>query len=91
MTLEGVREGRFTFQAAPVRKPLLAVSSVNDKGNVVIFDGDASYIIPGRGSPLVAKLRKLVNDIPGKVKLHRKNGVYNMRAWKPRPVFKRQG
>ena len=50
MTLEGGQEGRFTFQAAPVRKPLLAVSSVNDKGNLVLFDGDESYIIPGKAA-----------------------------------------
>ena len=90
MTLEGGQEGIFTFQAAPVRKPILAVSSVNDKGNLVVFDGEASYIIPGK-QPLVAKLRKMIQDIPGKVKLHRKNGVYNLRTWKPRPVFRRQG
>ena len=91
MTLEGGREGRFTFQAAPVRKPLLAVSSVNDKGNLVIFDGENSYIIPGRNSPLVTKIRQLVQDVPGKVRLYRKNGVYTMKAWKPKPVFSRRG
>ena len=42
MTIEGESEGRFTFQAAPVRKPLLAVSSVKDKGNLVIFYGAES-------------------------------------------------
>ena len=91
MLLEGGREGKFTFQAAPVRKPLLAVSSVNDKGNIVIFDGDQSFIIPGKGSPAIAKLRALIRDIPGKVQLHRKNGVYNMKAWKPKPGFTRRG
>ena len=90
MTIEGEREGKFTFQAAPVRKPLLAVSSVNDKGNLVVFDGDASFIIPGTG-PQVAQLRKLIQTQSGKVKLHRKNGVYTMRAWKLKPVFSQQG
>ena len=90
MLLEGGREGKFTFQAAPVRKPLLAVSSVNDKGNIVIFDGDQSFIIPGK-SPAIAKLRALVRDIPGKLQLHRKNGVYNMKAWKPKSGFTRRG
>ena len=90
MTIEGQREGRFTFQAAPVRKPLLAVSSVNDRGNLVVFDGSESFIIPGKG-PQVAQLRKLIQDMTGKIKLHRKNGVYTMRAWKPKPVFSRQG
>ena len=90
MQLEGGREGKFTFQAAPVRKPLLAVSSVNDKGNLVLFDGDQSYIIPGKG-PLIAKLRALVAELPGKVKLHRKNGVYNIKAWRPTVGFSRRG
>ena len=90
MTIEGQREGRFTFQAAPVRKPLLAVSSVNDKGNLVVFDGAESFIIPGKG-PQVAQFRKLIQDMTGKIQLHRKNGVYSMRAWKPKPVFSRQG
>lgn len=90
MSIEGQREGKFTFQAAPVRKPLLAVSSVNDKGNLVVFDGVESFIIPGKG-PQVAQLRKLIQAIAGKIKLHRKNGVYHMRAWKPKPVFSRQG
>ena len=90
MTIEGEREGRFTFQAAPVRKPLLAVSSVNDKGNLVIFDGAESFIIPGKESQ-VAQLRKLIQAMAGKIKLHRKNGVYTMRAWKLKPVFSWQG
>ena len=58
MTIEGQREGRFTFQAAPVRKPLLAVSSVNDKGNLVVFDGTKSFIFPGKG-PQVAEFLTL--------------------------------
>ena len=90
MTIEDQREGRFAFQAAPVRKPLFAVSSVNDKGNLVVFDGEESFIIPGKG-PQVTQLRKLIQAMSGKIKLHRKNGVYHMRAWKPRPVFSRQG
>ena len=91
MTLEGGQQGKFTFQAAPVRKPLLAVSSVNDKGNLVIFDGDESYIIPGKATDWIKKLRGLVQQIPGKLKLHRKNGVYNLKAWRPKAVFSRQG
>ena len=34
-----------TFQGAKVRKPLLAVSGVNDKGNMVVFDGSGSFIL----------------------------------------------
>ena len=35
-----------TFQGAKVRKPLLAVSGVIDKGNFVVFDGSGSFILP---------------------------------------------
>ena len=58
---------------------------------MVIFDGENSYIIPGRNSPIVAKIRQLVQDVQGKVRLYRKNGVYTMKAWKPKPVFTRRG
>ena len=34
---------RVTFQGAKVLKPLLAVSGVIDKGNIVVFDGDPIY------------------------------------------------
>ena len=89
-TIEGEREGRSTFQAAPVRKPLSAVSSVNDKGNLVIFVGAESFIIPGKESQ-VAQLRKLIQAMAGKIKLHLKSWVYTMRVWKPKPAFTRQG
>ena len=35
---------RVTFQGAKVRKRLLAVSGVVDKGNIVVFDGSGSFI-----------------------------------------------
>ena len=34
---------RVTFQGAKVRKPLLEVSGVIDKGNIVVFDGSGSF------------------------------------------------
>ena len=37
---------RMTFQGAKVRKLLLAVSGVIDKGNIVVFDGSGSFILP---------------------------------------------
>ena len=37
---------RATFQGAKVRKPLLAVSGVVDKGNIVVFDGSGSFTLP---------------------------------------------
>ena len=89
--LENGSEGHFTFQAADVRKPLLAVSSVNDKGNLVLFDPEGSFILPAHNKALIAKLRQLVRQMTGKVDLHRKNGVYNMKAWRRKPGFSRQG
>ena len=89
--LENGNKGNFLFQAAAVRKPLLAVSSVNDKGNLVLFDNEGSYIIPSHNKDLLTKLRQLVKQMTGKIALHRKNGVYNMKAWRSKPAFVRQG
>ena len=44
--LDDGRVTKPTYQAVAVRKPLMAVSSVNDKGNVVIFDEKASFHLP---------------------------------------------
>ena len=38
---------RVTFQGAKVRKALLAVSGMIDKGNIVVFDGRGSFKLPG--------------------------------------------
>ena len=92
MMIEGGRKGHFGFQAVPgLRKPLLAVSSVNDKGNLVIFDEEGSFIVPGRHNELIKQLRALVKKIPDKIELHRKNGVFHMKAWKLKAGFSRQG
>ena len=89
MRLDDGRMTNSTYQAARVRKPLMAVSSVNDKGNLVLFDNQESFIIPGNNKPLIAQIRALVQKVPDKVKLHRKNGVFHMKAWKVKPA--RQG
>ena len=91
LRLDDGRLTHTTYQAARVRKPLMAVSSVNDKGNLVVFDDQGSFIIPGSNKQLVSKLRDLVQQVPDKVKLHRKNGVFHMKAWKLKPGFTRQG
>ena len=72
------------FQAADIRKPLLAVSGMNDRGNPVWFDHDqtgGSCIIP-KGSPELAQIRKLISHIQTRVKLERKGGVFQLRNWK---------
>jgi hypothetical protein len=89
-----LNDGRITqstYQAAQVRKPLMAVSSVNDKGNLVVFDGNGSFIIPGTQKDLIGQLRALIQKVPDKVPLQRKNGVFHMKAWKLKPGFTRQG
>ena len=90
-TLENGAEAQLTFQAADVVAPLLAVSSVNDKGNLVLFDPQGSFIIPAHNAALIGQMRQLVKKMTGKVDLHRKNGVYKMRAWRAKPGFARQG
>ena len=71
------------FQGADVRKPLLAVSGLNDKGNPVWFDHDqtgGSFIIP-KNSPELADIRKLIQKIKARVRLDRKGGVFQLRNW----------
>ena len=90
VTLEDGGSGTFTFQAARVRKPLMAVSSVNDKGHLVLFDLEGSFLIPAQ-APEVAMIRELVAQAQGKVTLHRENGIFNMRVWQKSSDFARQG
>ena len=95
MTLSGI-VGRTTWQAAEVRKPLMAVSAINDKGNLVLFDLEGSAIVPS-SAPELVEIRKLVKQVKDKIDLQRKGGVFTMRAWRadpvaaPKPVFPRQG
>ena len=56
----------------------MAVSDVNKKGNVVVFDGVNSFRVPW-SAPELNELRALVNKIHGKVPLQAKNGVYTMK------------
>ena len=79
--------GNFTFQNTdPIRKPLLAVSDVNAKGNIGFFDGEKSYILTGSRQELDA-LRKLVSQMKRKIPLHLSNGTFKMRAWQPESPF----
>ena len=91
MRLDDGRMTESTYQAARVRKPLMAVSSVNDKGNMVIFDEKGSFILPGQNKELINQMRSLIQKFTDKVKLHRKNGVFHMKAWKLKSGFTRQG
>ena len=83
--------GQFTFQnVEEVRKPLLAVSDVNSKGNIGFFDGELSYILTGSRAELDA-LRKMVAKMTKKIPLHLENGTFKLRAWQPETPFGGQG
>ena len=87
---------RMTFQDAKVRKPLAAVSGMNDKGNLVLFDKAGSFIIP-ESCQEVYELRALVKKIQNKIELERRNNVFLMSVMVHKPnaennqVFSRQG
>ena len=73
---------RVTFQGAKVRKPLLAVSGVIDKGNMVVVDGSGSFILPNSCAG-VPSVRKAITGVQGCIPLHAKNGVFVLRTWEP--------
>ena len=92
MTTQGVRAG-FQFQAAKVRKPLVAVSATADKGNPCFFDSEehgGGCVIPSH-APELAMIRQLVNQIQDRIRLERQRGVYLMRNWHLDSPFVGQG
>ena len=85
---------RVTFQGAKVRKPLLAVSGVIDKGNIVVFVGSGSFILPSSCAG-VPSVRKATTGVQGRIPLHAKNGVFVLRTGEPEDMpstdFSRRG
>ena len=85
---------RMTFHGAKGRKPLLAVSGLIDKGNIVVFDGSGSFTLPN-SCVGVASVRNAITVVQGRIPLHAKNGVFVLRTWEPedRPSmgFSRRG
>ena len=77
-------ERRITFQSAAVRKPLLSVSNVCDKGQMVIFDNGRS-VITNRNSKAGKQIQSIVAGLQpiDTIDLHRENGVYTMPLWVP--------
>ena len=69
-----------TFQAAAVRKPLMAVSASCDQGQLVLFDSDLSCML-NRDSPEGREIRRLAKQCIDKTCFERRNGVYTMPAW----------
>ena len=50
-----------TFQDVKVRKPFAAVSGIEEKGNMVIFDWAGSNILPG-DAPGVKEIMRTINE-----------------------------
>ena len=88
MTLDGHGKAA-TFQAAQVRKPLLAVSASCDAGQLVVFDNDISCML-ARDSPEGREIRRLAKQCIAKTTFERKGGVYTMPAWIVPPSKLRQ-
>ena len=68
-----------TFQSAPVRKPLMAVSGACDRDQFVFFDNDGSFIAKKdseEGKQIRALIKKMRNQ--HKIALTRKGGTYIM-------------
>ena len=76
---KGMKSG-MTFQDVKVRKPLAAVSDINQKGNMVIFDCRESAILPA-GAPELEEIRKLLKKVKDRVALEEKNGTFIMSLW----------
>ena len=73
--------GQMNFAGADVRKTLLSVSSVNQRGNPCWFDGERSYIIPA-GAEQLPEIRRLILAVKRKVQMHMNNGVFHIKTWK---------
>ena len=74
--------GKVTFQAAKVRKPLLAVSSMTSKNNMLVFHRDCPCVIPA-GDPIMQRIIALVEQAKNRIPLYEKQGVFVMRTWDP--------
>ena len=71
---------KMTFQDANVRKPLMAVSGCTSRGNLVLFDGEGSFVAPG-GNAEAEKIQKLIRQIKGRIGLEEERGVFLMPVW----------
>ena len=69
------------WQSADVRKPLMAVSSCEDRGNMCIFDREGSCILSA-SCPELAEIRRLVSQATKKVKVQRVGGTYSFKTWR---------
>ena len=70
-----------TWQDTEVRKSLLAVSGVADKGNAVWFDSQGSCILPA-GSPALRPIREITARATDTIALERQGGTYKLKTWR---------
>ena len=63
----------FTFEGANVRKPLLSVSAITNKGNSVLFSPSGSFVIPKSTS--ATKLTSLAAHSPDVIPIEQNNGM----------------
>ena len=60
----------------------------------MIFDGNASFILPNSCAG-VASVSKAITGVQGRIPLHAKNGVLVLRTWEPEDMpsmdFSRRG
>ena len=83
-------KAKLTFQAAEVRKPLVAVSALVEKGNLAVFD-KSSFILPGN-APEISMIRQLIAQVKGRIPMYTEKGVYKVRNWAaPKAGFTRPG
>ena len=83
LTNEGLRSST-TWQAAKVRKPLMAVSGPVDKRNMVVFDHDeegGSFIL-SKDNPEMKEIRRLVQQAKTKMAIQRRGGTFTVRLWR---------
>ena len=70
-----------TWQDTEVRKSLLAVSGVDDRGNAVWFNSEGSCILPA-GSPELRQIREIVARAAKKIRIDRQGGTFKLRTWR---------
>ena len=83
MTAEGAVANTL-WQSADVRKPLMAVSSCEDRGNMCVFDQEGSCILSAN-CPELPQIRRLIQQATKKVKVHRAGGTYSLKTWRMPP------
>ena len=77
---EGGPAANIKFQDAAVRRPILSVGESTEAGNLILFDQEASVIIP-RGSPAIEEIRQIVRKAGNKLSMRKERNIFMMDAW----------